>query len=278
MNQLLAKFDKPGAEWRGKPFWAWNGKLDKNELLRQVQVMKTMGFGGFFMHSRTGLVTEYLGREWFDLINACADEAEKLGMEAWLYDEDRWPSGLAGGLVTQHPQYRARSVVLEIMPAVAWSTLTWNKELLAVFLARVDGMSYTDCQRLFRRTPSIAGESRSLLVFRNVETKPSSFFNGYTYVDTLNPKATQCFIRLTHEKYKKKCGSRIGRSIKGIFTDEPHRGRLMIKDDNDPQSAWSAPWTKKLPERFQNDFGYDLVDNLPEVFLRKNGTTVAQVR
>jgi arylsulfatase A-like enzyme len=55
-------------------------------LIRQIYVMQEMGFGGFFMHSRTGLATEYLGPEWFDLINACADEAEKLGMEAWLYD------------------------------------------------------------------------------------------------------------------------------------------------------------------------------------------------
>ncbi len=62
--------------------------------------------GGFFMHSRVGLQTEYLGDKWFDLINACADTAEKLGMEAWLYDEDRWPSGIAGGLVTKNKEYQ----------------------------------------------------------------------------------------------------------------------------------------------------------------------------
>ena len=37
--------------------------------------MRDMGLGGFFMHSRTGLATEYLGDEWFALTNACADEA-----------------------------------------------------------------------------------------------------------------------------------------------------------------------------------------------------------
>ena len=98
MKELLKEFANPGSAYRGKPFWSWNGELTKEELIRQVHVMKAMGLGGFFMHSRTGLITEYLGDEWFRLTNACADEGEKTDMEAWLYDEDRWPSGSARGL------------------------------------------------------------------------------------------------------------------------------------------------------------------------------------
>lgn len=121
-DELFTAFQNPGAVWRGKPFWAWNGRLDKTELLRQVHVMKEMGLGGFFMHSRVGLVTEYLGDEWFECINACADEAEKLGMEAWLYDEDRWPSGSAGGLVTQNPEFRMRFLRCTVVPESEWAS------------------------------------------------------------------------------------------------------------------------------------------------------------
>ena len=96
MSKIYDDFKSPGVYYRGKPFWSWNGKLEKDELLRQVDVLKEMGFGGYFMHSRTGLVTEYLGEEWFELVNAVADKGEKLGLENWLYDEDRWPSGTAG--------------------------------------------------------------------------------------------------------------------------------------------------------------------------------------
>ncbi len=96
-SALVKAFEKPGAEYRGKPFWSWNGELEKGELLRQIGLIKEMGFGGFFMHSRTGLATEYLGDQWFNLINPCAAEAKKQGLAAWLYDEDRWPSGSAGG-------------------------------------------------------------------------------------------------------------------------------------------------------------------------------------
>lgn len=96
-DSLYATFRDPGNEWRGKPFWSWNGRLEKDELIRQLHVFKEMGMGGAFLHSRVGLKTEYLGPEWFDLTNAVVDEAARLGMEAYLYDEDRWPSGSARG-------------------------------------------------------------------------------------------------------------------------------------------------------------------------------------
>ena len=90
-------FKNADTPYRSKPFWAWNGKLEEKELKYQLQIFKEMGMGGAFFHSRTGLITEYLGEEWFSLVNACADECERQGMEGWLYDEDRWPSGTAGG-------------------------------------------------------------------------------------------------------------------------------------------------------------------------------------
>ena len=111
-QKLYEIFQNPGIEWRGKPFWSWNGELREDEVRRQINVMQQMGLGGYFMHSRAGLITEYLGEEWFDLINAGADEGERIGLEAWLYDEDRWPSGSAGGMVTADPQYRMKSIVI----------------------------------------------------------------------------------------------------------------------------------------------------------------------
>ena len=111
-EQVLKQFKHPGKDFRGMPFWSWNGDLKEEELIRQMKILKEMGFGGFFMHSRTGLETEYLGEEWFRLINAVTDAGVEEDMDAWLYDEDRWPSGSAGGIATRDPQYRIRSLVL----------------------------------------------------------------------------------------------------------------------------------------------------------------------
>src|SRR5688500_16511598 len=88
-----AVFADPPAEYRGAPFWCWNTKLDREQLLRQIGIFKRMGFGGFHIHCRTGLATPYLGEEFMRLVRDCTAEAKRLGMRCWLYDEDRWPSG-----------------------------------------------------------------------------------------------------------------------------------------------------------------------------------------
>ena len=265
---LEKQFKDPGVEWRGKPFWSWNGKLEKDELLRQIDVMKEMGFGGYFMHSRTGLETEYLGDEWFDLINACTDRGEELGMESWLYDEDRWPSGLAGGIVSKNPEFRQKAILLEIDPEGK------GKDVIAEFSCDLDGAVCRNVEQAFRVTAS-----RTLLRFSVIEQGTSGFYNGYTYIDAMNRDATNAFLQSTHEKYAEKCGDRLGRSIKGIFTDEPHRGALldgfgMYRDDG----AFCLPYTPKLFEEFEERFGYDRKPRLPELFLQVDGRRISPVK
>lgn len=104
-------FQNPTSEYRGTPFWAWNCDLTKEELLWQIEQLKKMGFGGFHMHARCGLSTPYLGEGFMDLIKTCTQKAKDEDMLAWLYDEDRWPSGAAGGYVTKNPKYRAKYLV-----------------------------------------------------------------------------------------------------------------------------------------------------------------------
>lgn len=53
-------FKNPTSEYRGTPFWSWNCKLDSETLETQIEYLKEMGLGGFHMHSRTGMATEYL--------------------------------------------------------------------------------------------------------------------------------------------------------------------------------------------------------------------------
>jgi hypothetical protein len=268
-DRVTENFKNPGVTWRGKPFWAWNGRLEKKELLRQIHIMKEMGMGGFFMHSRTGLVTEYLGDEWFDLINACADEAEKLGLEAWLYDEDRWPSGLAGGIVSKHPEFRQKAILLEIDPRGD------GENVIAEFKCNVDATSPSRPILLGER----GGDTASTLRFSIIEQGTSGFYNGYTYIDTMNRDATEAFLHCTHEKYAAKCGDRLGRSIKGIFTDEPHRGALLDGFSMYMENGeYTVPYTQKLFEEFQSRFGYDLKEKLPELFFQIEGRRISQVK
>ena len=75
-------------EYRSIPFWSWNDQLEQEKLIKQIRWMQENGIGGFFMHARSGLQTEYLSEEWMQCIEACADEAQKTDMKAWIYDEN----------------------------------------------------------------------------------------------------------------------------------------------------------------------------------------------
>ncbi|MBR2427176.1 MAG: hypothetical protein IKB16_10615 [Lentisphaeria bacterium] len=260
MKQMLANFKNPGAEFRGAPFWAWNAKLDPEELVRQIRIFKEMGFGGFYMHARIGLNTEYLSKEWFRCIHACVDEAKKLGLIANLYDEDRWPSGGAGSFVTRDDQYKMRFLVYEILNNVDESTA--GGETLAWFTASVTGEKEHPIVRQVRKEAhpeqfSPRG-SRKLLRFARVLGPSSTWFNGATYLDTLNPDAVKKFVETTHETYRKEVGDEFGKSVKAIFSDEPsfwHSG-----------PAHSLSWTDAIPARYKELYGEDITDYLPEIF------------
>ncbi len=245
--------EKAGAEFRSAPFWAWNGKLDPEEVRRQVRVMHDMGMGGFFMHSRVGLETPYLGEEWFRCIDAAIDEAEKLGMNPGLYDEDRWPSGAAGGLVTTDVKYRMRYLEHEFVdadhPASSESnTLGW-------FATTRDG----DEVRAYRAIsgPEEAPGKTALRIYRKIEDSNLNY-NGGAYLDTMNPEAVDAFIESTYECYFRHFGEKFGSVVPYIFTDEPNY--LDLVDHK------RRPWTDRLPELYEKEYGESLLPHLPELF------------
>lgn len=296
-QQIIQEFSCPSVAYRGKPFWSWNGELRGEELVRQAHIMKEMGLGGYFMHSRAGLITEYLGDEWFEVINQVADAAEADGMEAWLYDEDRWPSGSAGGKVTVNPAYRMKSLyIYETDP----DKVLWDEQSFALYVAKIQGINlYTYkeldtsaivCAKCAARLAKEAIEELSavdafdvgewkVLRFAIVPDAPSSGYNGTTYIDTMSRKATDKFIEMTHGAYLTHCGDRVGRSIKGIFTDEPHRGHCLDNiSRRDGVMSCAMAWTDDIFEEFEKRYGFACRPILPELFYRKNGELVAPVK
>ena len=276
-SQLIKEFKNPSNKFRGKPFWSWNGELKKEELLRQIDALRDMGFGGYFMHSRVGLETEYLGDEWFDLINACADYGYAQGLESYLYDEDRWPSGIAGGLVTKNPEYRQRFLTVKLFQA---SEFKWEHNFIAVFALDLfpqpgtNGYGYTKSVRL-NPYSQLSGEE-TVAAFYVKQAPSDPFCNGYTYVDAMNPEAIGAFLKCTHDKYVEKCGDRIGTKIKAIFTDEPHRGQLFVKHGCGCEHT--VPYTPGLFDEYQERFSESLMDKLPELFFFKNGNEISPVK
>ena len=108
------------AKYRSAPFWGFNRKMEKENMEFQMEEMKKQGMGGFFIHSREGLETPYLSEEWMDAVRVCVEKAKEQELELWIYDEDKWPSGCAGGMVSREnpKEYTAKGLTLSIKGSV----------------------------------------------------------------------------------------------------------------------------------------------------------------
>ncbi len=272
---LKDAFDSPLALHRGAPFWSWNGDLEKAELLRQIDVFAEMGIGGYHIHSRTGLNTEYLGEEFMDLVKACRDHGASKGMLTWLYDEDRWPSGAAGGLVTRDRALRKRHLLFTCTPYGAARGKAVNTsgaqagrqedgELLASYAVRLRGKRLAG-YRLLAEGEQPGPDETCWRAYLEV-AGDSSWFNGQAYADTLNPVAIRRFIEVTHERYKQAVGDSFGREVPAIFTDEPqftHKRSLPFAES---RQDVVLPWTPDLDADFARVYGEPMLAHLPEVF------------
>ena len=170
------------------PFWSWNDVLDEKELCKQIEWMKSQGVGGFFMHARGGLKTEYLGEKWFSCIKACGEKAKELGMEAYAYDENGWPSGFVGGKLLEDIENHDKYI----------------EHKIGAFDKAAD-VSYDISGEELNRTTS-GDNCLNLYIKYSTST-----------ADILNPEVVDKFLALTHAEYKK----RDDYGLKGFFTDEP---------------------------------------------------------
>lgn len=266
LENLIEECKNPSAQWRGMPFWALNGKLEPDEIRRQIREFKKNGLGGFFLHARTGLATPYLSEEFFEAISAAIDEAEKRDMLPYLYDEDRFPSGSGGGILTADVKHRAKGIFLEELNSQQAKNYILPDTVIAVFIAKTDGFNAVYAKRVADDSWRNIREDEIVAVFYTDTIKCSSWYNNYTYGDTLSADTADKFIELTHEAYKKHYNDKFGKLIPGIFTDEPRYGFVLNQPEWDCEKRFAMPWTPGLLEYIQKRYGYDITDRLFELF------------
>ena len=273
-------FENPTSEYRGAPFWAWNCELDKKELLWQIEQLKAMGLGGFHMHSRDGMATEYLSDEFMDLIKACVDKAQQEGMKAYLYDEDRWPSGSAGGLVTKDKRYAQKYLLFTVNPQD--DTVSFKEAYetgKTYFAAAYDVVLNEQGELKDYKKIGLQDNAKGVKWYAYIKTSsPSGWFNNECYVNTLSKEAIDKFIEITHEKYKKNVGDRFGTIIPSIFTDEPQYAGKETLDFAQSKMDLKIPWTMDLEDTYKEHYNESLIDKLPELFWELPDSEVSQTR
>ena len=218
----------PPPQYSACAFWFWNGTLQSDRLLRQMDAMREQGIFNAFMHARAYLQTPYMGDEWFRVIDDCVRHAGETGFYTWLYDEYAWPSGTCGSVFSHGMQAPSR--------VLAKGRRNMAKGLdTEILTGKPD-----PARRLIAACPLPDG--RTMAFYEHVYE---------TAVDYLNPETIRDFLDCTHEVYAARYGAVFGRTIPGIFFDEIY------------MAAPSLSWTDHLPQAFQRKYGYDLLSRLP---------------
>lgn len=233
MIHILKCLTEDKTEYKPIPFWSWNDKLEPEELKRQISWMQANGIGGFFMHARSGLKTPYLSEEWLQCIETCCDEAKKQRMQAWVYDENGWPSGFVGGKLLENEENRDMYILHEI----------------GAFDSKADVSYLLTETRLQRVTTGEASKEYLNLYFKRSASS----------VDILNPKVVEQFLAETHEKYKTYFGDDFSKRLVGFFTDEPQYYR------------YGTPYTPIVQDYFKEQYGEELWDVIGLLFVEKEG-------
>lgn len=233
MNTLIHALKNLPNEYKPIPFWSWNDRLDPAELCRQIRWMHSQGIGGFFMHARGGLKTEYLSDEWMQAVAVCCEEAKKMQMQPWIYDENGWPSGFAGGKLLEEPENRDM----------------YLQHTIGSLDPDADVSYCIDGDELLRTAKEVPGSQ-----YLNVYLRRSA-----STADILNPKVVNKFIQSTHEHYKAYFEGSFSEKVAGFFTDEPQYYRA------------DTPYTTVLAEYFLTKYNEDILDRLGLLFVEKQG-------
>ena len=235
----------PGDESAPVYSWVWNDRLTREGIARRLDDMARIGVKTFYIipeskqfrpvNMPTYLEPDYLTDAYLCLFAFAAEEAEKRGMTLWLYDEDGWPSGSAGGHVgAAKPQLCGRKLEARARTLAAGETYVPAEDALAAFAA--------DGERL--RPPFRAERENQIDEYCSVPCGGER-----KYPELLLRETTDEFIAQTHEKYAPFVGARFGGTIGAVFTDEP--------------SVNMKTGEPRVYARFHEKFGYDMLDFLP---------------
>ena len=243
------KFLSPDLEFAPIYSWVWNDQLSYDEISKQIDEMWEMDIKAFYViplpkHFRptripTDLEPEYLSDEYMQYYRFTIEQAQKRGMQVWLYDEGGWPSGGACGKVLKENPHLAkrtlekRTVVLEGGKAYAL-----GENALAAFY----GEKRVEVGQVFDETVELIEYYSCIRYFQTPNTPD--------FPDLLLKESADKFIESTHDKYKQSIHQFFGNTMTAVFTDEPVGPGIV-------------PAFVGFEKMFEDKYGYSIVPYFP---------------
>ena len=199
--------------------WIWNDCITEEGIRNGLDDMLLANIRNIYVipesknfrpsYMPTYMEPDYLTEEYFRLFAYASKEAEKRGMQVWIYDEDGWPSGSAGGKTAEN------------LENIRIHSFTYKKD------------------------------DNGNITFESKDTSGEKY-----YPNLMLREATDAFLKSTHEKYKKYLGDLFGKTVKAVFTDEPHISLVS--------------YDKKIYDGFYEKYGYRMEDYKKALFSELN--------
>ncbi|TAL65380.1 MAG: hypothetical protein EPN88_09675 [Bacteroidetes bacterium] len=248
-STLSSQFKEPPREYTTAPFFVWNAEITKDEIDKDMLSFKNAGSSQVIVHPRPGLITEYLSEKWFELFQYTVEKGKELGMNVWIYDENSYPSGFAGGNVpAEMPESYNQGQGLKMSK---FETLPDTCDKYYLCLKEENGA----CEDITGSLSSEKGKTGKYLLYSKTYNEKSDWYGSFSYVDLLYPGVTQKFISITMTGYEKYVGTEFGKTVQGSFTDEPQI-----------ESPGGIRWTPDLFDIFMKQWNYDLKTRLPSLY------------
>lgn len=271
-------FKNPTSEYRGTPVWEWNCELKKDVLLRQINCFKEMGLGGFVIHTQAGLDTECSGDEFLDIVKACTEKAKETGLNVWLYDENRSPSG---SIAAKDPKNRQKYLFITtnksedaISPEQAYN-LGKDCFVAAYDVILNDDGTLKDYKKIDENQDATG---KKLYAYMCTQKADNTQLNSWAYINTLDRRTVKEFIKISYENYKKAVGEHFGTVIPAFFTDGaefPEKGSLSspLADE-----SVRIPYTMGFENAFKEEYGFDILNFIPELIYELPNGKVSRAR
>lgn len=265
-HSIIKEFHDPDRAYTIVPFWSWNGTLDPDEAKRQIDLMIDKGVYGAFMHARAGIdygETPYFSDGWWEAMDTTIAYSARKGFYSWLYDEDKWPSGSAGGrTVAKNPEeFVKKGLMYNIAELRKGENYKIDRgSYVKIFALKMSGddsfSSKTDLTTLSKDEWIAPDDNWTIISFKQVKDQQEA---PLTHIDYLDKDAVRAFIDITHEEYLKRYKKQFGNTIPGIFYDEIY---FQIRGKN------YLPWTDDFAEVFKVKYNYDILDELPALLFK----------
>jgi len=253
---------------------------------------KKLGLGGVVANVS---FNDYLESEsaWDNFIK-CLNDFREQGLLFWIYDEKGYPSGKAGGLTLKdHPEFEALGVLFAktegkgtIRHKIPVSEKITSPPLSIVAVPilndKYDLTKKVDLTDKFKQGESEivwnAPDGKWCIMSFHISKIyegthcVTNYSDTLPYINIIDRDAVARFIHLTHDAYKQRCGDAIRDYVQAFFTDEPSLMTLYLKKEEGLLPP--IPWSNSFREDFRKHNGYDIVPDLPHLFVDCGEDTV----